>query len=65
MSKLANLEDYRKLKQSRKVMVEEDYPNLEGVTLADLEEELTAEDEELLQKIGIPMVEFEGSTLKE
>jgi hypothetical protein len=65
MSKLANLEDYRKIKEMRTKYFEEDYPELDGLTLKDLEEELTAEDEELLQKIGIPMVEFEGSTLKE
>jgi hypothetical protein len=65
MSKLAKLEDYRKLKQTRHEMGEEDYSHLDGITLADLEKELTVEDEELLKTIGIPMVEFEGSTLKE
>lgn len=65
MTKIANLEDFRKRKMREKYF-EEDYPELEGLTLADLEEELSSQDTKILQEIGIPAVEFDGSTfLKE
>jgi len=65
MSKIVNIEEYRKMKEMRIKYFEEDHPELDGLTLADLEEDLSSKDTELLKQIGIPMVEFDGSTLKE
>lgn len=60
--KIIYLDEYRKKKEQRNM---EDYSHLESFTEQELQGTLSPEDEQILKQIGIPMVEFGGSTITE